>query len=129
MLVSFNCPPSSKPSTAAGIPCVWSLVYWSHVCVFQRLLRTKSTLLFQNLFLLFFELRINLSTFGRLVAVILSLKSARTLANHAFSRRRTLEGGTQRVIAYRQSRVFLQLFSLLRLLLWLASTLWKGLAI
>ena len=37
------------------------------------LLRTKSTLLLQHLFLLLLDLRVNLSTFGRLVAVILCL--------------------------------------------------------
>lgn len=112
-------------STAPDILRVWSLVYWSHVCIVQRLLRTKSTLLLQDLFLLFFELRINLSTFGRLVAVILCLMGTRTLANYAFPQSWTLEEGTQRV-TYRQSRVFVQLFSLLGLLLWLALTLWKG---
>lgn len=108
-IVYASFPPNVRDKAclpAAGILRAWSLVYWSHACAVQRLLWTKSTLLLQNLFLLCFELRINLGTLGRLVAVILCLMGTRTLANHASSRRWTLEEGTQRV-TYRQCRVFL----------------------
>ena len=46
------------------------------------LLRAPSALLLQHLFLLLLEFRVNLSTLGRLVAVILCLIDARTLAGH-----------------------------------------------
>lgn len=52
---------------------IQSLACWSDVCVFPQLLWTESALLLQNLLLLLFELRVNLGTFGRLVAVILGL--------------------------------------------------------
>ena len=55
------------------MPQVWSLVCSSDACVFPRLLWTESALLLQHLFLLCFDLRINLGTFRRLVAVILGL--------------------------------------------------------
>ena len=47
-----------------------------HLCrsvVVPPLLRTPSTLLLQHLFLLFLDFRIDLGTFGRLVAVVFSL--------------------------------------------------------
>ena len=61
------------------MPQVWSLVCQSDVCVFPRLLRTESALLLQQLLLLFFELRIDLGTFRRLVAVILGLVRTQAL--------------------------------------------------
>ncbi len=116
----------SQSNTAAGILRARATVCWSDFFVIPLLFGAPGTLLLQYLFLLLLNLRINLGTFGRLVAVVLSLIDTRALASHAYSRHersKVLRGkGTQRA-TYGQGGIFLGLSSLLGDLLWFALTL------
>lgn len=88
------------------------------------LLRTKSALLLQHLFLLLLNLCVDLGTLGRLVAVVLGLNENADISLSWLSPEMNARG-MQRA-TYGESRILLGLSSLLGNFLRFALTLWNG---